>query len=259
MSLAPWSAHNGNKLSPHEQNVMLHPAVPPPVASIPHNMVIIDMEFTNTSPRFGKVIEIALYHPASSRSYVSYVKLPPHCKIPQVVTDLTGITEQVLQTKGQHLFDVCASVGQILDSLVLDDRVYILAHDGQRVDFVHLHSMFSKYYRNVSGCAWTWPLHWVGIDTLQLCRTVYNVKEGCGMDALVESSNWCHKKSLRHRALGDAIILFDLLCNDIIPYVLSTTVNKKRSIWRHFSKHMNVETPLFEQVFNFFMSKYCFI
>lgn len=85
---------------------------------LPDTFVVLDLETTGLDAARHEIIEIAaiLYQKGIANHQTLQALVKPSKKVPKKITDITGITQQMLDTKGEPLPDVmrefAAFVGQ---------------------------------------------------------------------------------------------------------------------------------------------------
>lgn len=164
-------------------------------------LVILDVETTGLSPEHDRIIELAAIRVIGSRDrdevFIEekmdvYVQLPDGEKLPERIVSLTGISDELLETKGISEEEAAAQ----FRSLITSDTV-LIAHNAQ-FDA----SFISKYLGSDQGCC-SW------LDTLSVYkdRSLFPHKLSdaitkYGLDDKVQNT---------HRAIDDVLALWEVV------------------------------------------------
>ncbi len=152
---------------------------------MPETYIVIDLETTGLSAKLDKIIEIgAVKFTAGEEigTFSSYVN--PGVKLPEKITELTGIVEADLQDAPE--------IRELLDSLDAFLGEDILVGHNLLFDFSFLKMAYSYYKK---------PFYKSGIDTLRIARTCLPQLEHKGLGDMCQYYDIPLKA---HRALGDA-------------------------------------------------------
>jgi len=176
---------------------------------------ILDFETTGLIPTKDEIIEVALKVNEKDIKYESLVKPDRVGKskpgyngayIVPKITEITGITNQMIHSKGITQQQVAKDIYKFL---IDNDIKYIMAHNGERFDFIFLKILFMKYNLDYS--------HLYFIDTIYLIKNILK-KQNKKKDSYSQK-NLCINYNIvqhnAHRAIGDVIDL-EILINRII-------------------------------------------
>ncbi len=149
--------------------------------------VVLDLEMTGLSAKTDQIIEIGAVKIKDNRVVDTMDCLVnPHCKIPTRITELTGITnEMVLQGKDRD-----AAVAELLD--FLDGCILV----GQNINFDY--SFLKQWAVNNKR-----PFEAKACDTLKLARVFLPVEQSKKLEDLCVYFGIERKRE--HRALDDAM------------------------------------------------------
>lgn len=167
----------------------------------PKDYTVIDLEMTGLSAKSDKVIEIGAVHFRDGKIAETYATLVnPHIPIPARVTELTGITDDMVQQGGIKEDDALAG----LIDFIGDDVIV-----GHNVGFDY--SFLKQWAVNKKR-----PLAMTACDTLKIARQVLPGLESKTLENLCVY--YQIKREQAHRALDDSIetgILFEKLKEEI--------------------------------------------
>lgn len=94
------------------------------------NIIVLDTETTGFSPRTEEIIELAMLHVSpggQTREYDQFIRLSPGRSIPPKIVELTGITDNMLESEGVSKAEVCADLAEILSL----PRPLVVAYNAQ--------------------------------------------------------------------------------------------------------------------------------
>ncbi len=188
---------------------------------------IFDIETTGLNPHGDKIIEIAAVRVEKGKIVTSYSSLiDPGIKIPEITTELTGITDDML--KGAPSFEeVFRGFEDFVEGSIL------VAHNAS------FDMGFMGHHASLLGS----EFNYAHIDTLQWCRDIYpdNKKHG-----LKDMGKMFGMEFRHHRALDDANvtahifikILEELSQRGIIS--LGDSESMERSLFHSFPNNTNI-------------------
>lgn len=166
------------------------------------NVFVFDLESTGLDTKKDKIVELAIYNPASqNKTFSSLVN--PQMKIPQESINIHGISDEIV--KDSPLFpDI---FNRMLE--ICGDDCYLIAHNGEIFD----EPMF-RYEALRHNC--TIPSGWKFIDSLQWSKKYLKFLPKHNLQYLREYFKI--PANTAHRALDDTIVLwkvFDLMTDDL--------------------------------------------
>ncbi len=157
------------------------------------NLAIIDVETTGTSPVRDRIIEIGILRIENGKLTHAYESLVnPQCHVPPEISMLTGIHAGQLEN---------APIFYALKDTVRDllrDAMFV-AHNA-RFDYSFIKSEFSRIEE---------PFVSRQLCTAKLSRTLFRRYRRHNLDSIIERFGFTCEG--RHRALGDAKVLWDFL------------------------------------------------
>jgi len=157
------------------------------------DLVCVDLETTGGNPAWHRIIEIGtveIDRDGAVREWSTLVN--PGCRIPPTIAAFTGITDEMVA--GAPAF---AEVRRELKAR-LDGRLFI-AHNA-RFDYGFVRSEFARLEERWSAKS---------LCTVRLSRRLFPGERGHSLDAVMARHGL--SCGARHRALGDARVLHDLL------------------------------------------------
>ena len=156
------------------------------------HIIYYDTETTGVKSATDKIIEIAGYNPITKKSFCEFVN--PGISIPQVVTDITNITDDMVKDAqgfdvvGQKFFDFCTPNAMLIAHNNDGFDKHFLLHEAKR------HNLTLASYTYLDTLKWArryrpdLPKH-----SLQYLREVYNIEA-----------------NQAHRALDDVMMLYKI-------------------------------------------------
>jgi DNA polymerase-3 subunit alpha (Gram-positive type) len=155
---------------------------------------VIDYESSGLNPYHEDIIEIAIKVYGKDISYESLVIPKSKKPISAKITEITGITNQLLKEKGLNHKDAYTKmISFIEENTSEEESFYLVAHNGQGFDFIFfkkaLHIM-NKKFDNVRY-----------VDSLFLSKVVNPSQYSHSMKTLCKVYNVVNEQE--HRALGD--------------------------------------------------------
>ena len=160
---------------------------------LPPSLVIVDLETTGANPALDRVTEIAIVAIRDGEvEYEWQALVDPQRPIPPMIQRFTGITDEMVRD--------APTFAQIADEVAarLGERLFV-AHNA-RFDVGFLRGEFKRLgrvFRPEVMC------------TVKLSRALYPQHHRHGLDAVIERHGLVC--TARHRALGDARVLWDFL------------------------------------------------
>ncbi len=157
------------------------------------NLAIVDVETTGGSPTHARIIEIGIVRIKNGKVVQIFESLVnPNCYIPPEITMLTGIDAGSLEN--------APSFHSIRDSIfeLLDGAVFV-AHNA-RFDYAFLKSEFKRTEKTFTAKQ---------LCTARLSKKIFPTFRHHNLDSLMERH--AIPCDARHRALGDAKVLWEFL------------------------------------------------
>lgn len=150
--------------------------------------VCVDIETTGCQSKWSKIIEIGAVKVRDGEVVETFSELiNPGIEIPPFITQLTGITDDMVADKG--------SIHEILQKFVDFAEDYVLLGHNLRFDF----SFLKQNAANLKI-----PFEKEGIDTLKIARKVHKELESRSLEYLCRYYNILDEN--HHRAFNDADI-----------------------------------------------------
>ena len=163
------------------------------------SIVVLDTETTGFSPRSDEVIELALLRVTAAgeaEEYDEFIRLSPGKRLPEKITELTGITEEMLRGGvGKN------EAARALADMLAHGRTLVVAYNAQ-FDLVFLYYLLDAY-----GLAGTLRgVRFLDALTVYKDRRPYphRLADAVAAYALVSQNT--------HRAIDDAHATWELLC-----------------------------------------------
>lgn len=163
------------------------------------SIVVLDTETTGFSPRSDEVIELALLRvtvAGEAEEYDEFIRLSPGKRLPEKITELTGITEEMLRGGvGKN------EAARALADMLAHGRTLVVAYNAQ-FDLVFLYYLLDAY-----GLAGTLRgVRFLDALTVYKDRRPYphRLADAVAAYALVSQNT--------HRAIDDAHATWELLC-----------------------------------------------
>ena len=183
------------KSSKSEVNVALE-SVAKKEENVTMSYIVIDLETTGFGPSKAEIIEVGALKVINGEitdTFQSLIKIEK--AVPEVITNLTGITNEDLAREGKELTDVMASLSEFIEEIPL------IAHN-MPFDISFLKAAFDK-------CCVERPANKT-IDTLALAKKVHSNLSSYKLEELVKhfrlelrEGDFEDKKYKLHRSLGD--------------------------------------------------------
>jgi len=178
-------------------------------------IIAIDVETTGISPEKERMIEIGALRPETGEIFKTLIN--PGRPLPERITELTGITDEMLLGAPEEAEAIADLMGFLQDDIIL------LGHN---ISFDH-----SFLVQAIRRCRFPEP-QFLGIDTLKLSRVLCPELPNKKLETMVEHFGLTNERA--HRAFEDARV----------------TVELYRCL-----KAMNKEPELFEPVPMFYKAK----
>lgn len=155
-------------------------------------IIAIDVETTGINPEKERIIEIGAFRPDTGEVFRTFVA--PGRPLPQNITELTGITDEMLLDAPSEA-EAAAALLTFLDN----DRVLL----GHNIAFDH--SFLVQMFRR---CGMEVP-EFAGIDTLRIARVLCPELPSKSLGAMCEHFGLLNERA--HRAFEDAKVTAELL------------------------------------------------
>ncbi len=159
---------------------------------LPRTLVFVDLETTGGNTARHRITEVGLVRMENGEFTEEWSSLVnPECPIPRYIEDFTGITDAMVES-APRFADIAAQLRDKLRGAVF------VAHNA-RFDYSFLRSEFRRLDVNFSAKV---------LCTVKLSRRLFPEHIRHNLDAVMERHGLAC--SARHRALGDARVLYDL-------------------------------------------------
>lgn len=157
------------------------------------SIAVVDLETTGANPLVDRITEIAIVKVTGGQLDYQWSQLvDPGVPIPPLIQSFTGISDDMV--RGAPVF------GRIADAVRAHLEGCLFVAHNARFDFGFLKNEFKRL-----GQSWSAPV----LCTVKLSRALYPQHHRHGLDALIDRHALAC--SARHRALGDAQVLWDFL------------------------------------------------
>ena len=163
-------------------------------AALPRDLVFVDLETTGGNAAFHRITEIGIVRVADGQFVEEWSSLVnPECRIPSSIEAFTGISNEMV-ADAPRFAELAKLVHEKLAGAVF------VAHNA-RFDYSFLRAEFRRTERRFAAQV---------LCTVKLSRRLYPEHRRHNLDAVMERHGLhC---SARHRALGDARVLWDFWC-----------------------------------------------
>ena len=159
---------------------------------LPSDLVFVDLETTGGNAAYHRITEVGIVRVESGSFVEAWSSLVnPECVIPSYIEDFTGITNEMVAT-APRFCDIAAEIRGKLRGAVL------VAHNA-RFDYSFLRAEFRRLDLHFSAQV---------LCTVKLSRRLFPQYVRHNLDAVMERHGLTC--TARHRALGDARVLYDL-------------------------------------------------
>jgi DNA polymerase-3 subunit epsilon len=158
------------------------------LADFVNEYVAVDLETTGLDPRYDDIIEVAAVHIKDGSVIAEFQSLiNPGYEISKFITDLTGITNEMLQN--------APKIQDVLPGFIefLKDRVLVAHNANFDINFLYDNCM---YHLGI-------PLKNDFIDTMRLCRLLYRGLPNYKLNTLLQHFGICEQ--VEHRSYSDAL------------------------------------------------------
>jgi DNA polymerase-3 subunit epsilon len=210
------------------------------VSSPPSELVFVDLETTGGNAAYHRITEIGLVRVANGQLVEEWSSLVnPDCHIPASIQAFTGITNDMVAA-APRFAEVAAQVQEKIGGAVF------VAHNA-RFDYAFLRSEFRRLERRFSAKV---------LCTVKLSRRLFPAERRHGLDAVMQRHGLTC--SARHRALGDARVLWDLwrtLRDELPQAVFAAAVSEllgAHGLPPHLPQDLADELPEGPGVYRFF-------
>jgi DNA polymerase III subunit epsilon len=158
---------------------------------LPHDLAFVDLETTGGNAAFDRITEVGIVRVTNGELAEEWSSLVnPECPIPAYIEAFTGISNQMV-ADAPRFAEIAAVVRQKTQGAVF------VAHNA-RFDYSFLRSEFLRADINFSAKV---------LCTVKLSRRLFPAHARHNLDAVMERNGLTC--SARHRALGDARVLYD--------------------------------------------------
>jgi len=154
-------------------------------------IIAIDVETTGISPEKERLIEIGAFRPETGEIFRTLIY--PGRPLPERITELTGITDEMLEGAPEE----SEAVAALLDFLG-EDRILL----GHNIAFDH-----SFLVQAIRRCGYEEP-QFFGIDTLKLSRVLCPELPNKKLETMVEHFGLTNERA--HRAFEDAKVTVEV-------------------------------------------------
>jgi DNA polymerase-3 subunit epsilon len=159
--------------------------------ALPRDLVFVDLETTGGNAAYHRITEIGIVRVVGGELVEEWSSLVnPECRIPSYIEAFTGISNEMV-ADAPRFADLAVLVHQKLAGSVF------VAHNA-RFDYSFLRSEFRRLERSFSAKV---------LCTVKLSRRLYPEHPRHNLDALMARHDL--RCAARHRALGDARVLWD--------------------------------------------------
>ena len=185
------------------------PKLPRDTASLPEDLVFVDLETTGGNAAYHRITEIGIVRMEQGRIVEEWSSLVnPECRIPSYIEGFTGITNEMV-ADAPRFADIAALVLDKLQSPARglpqpgarDFQPPIFVAHNARFDYSFLRTEFRRLDVHFSARV---------LCTVKLSRRLFPEFPRHSLDAVMERHQLTC--TARHRALGDARVLGDFWC-----------------------------------------------
>jgi len=173
-------------------------------------LFLLDFETTGLNIFHHEVIEVGIKMIGANDHYTSLV-MPRSSRavIPSRITQITGITTDMINDDGHHEQQVTENVFNYINSYrdSEDDIVYLIAHNGYSFDFMFLKRMVKDFNDECDDSEKISLSNIKFIDSMYLAKLLL-VNERVNQPGLCQRYNI--ENSQEHRAMGDVLSLEQL-------------------------------------------------
>ena len=185
-------------------------------------IIFYDLETTGLNQYHDKITEICMikFNYFTNQTETFNTLINPEKKIPQIVTNITGIDQSMVQDK--PTFEQIAEqiVYFINGNLQEKEKVYLIAHNNLGYDQLVLSSHFKRMGFNMA------EFNWVFLDTLLIGKKLYPQFKKYNLKALCQELGVQTLEA--HRAEADTTMLKNLFLRQLqdLQYALEKPIEK---------------------------------
>jgi len=162
------------------------------IFALPQDLVFVDLETTGGNAAWHRITEVGILRVEQGELVEQWCSLVnPECRIPSAIEAFTGITNEMV-ADAPRFAEIAATVRGKLEGAVF------VAHNA-RFDYSFLRSEFRRLEQNFSAKV---------LCTVKLSRRLFPQEPRHNLDAVMQRHGL--QCAARHRALGDARVLWDL-------------------------------------------------
>jgi DNA polymerase-3 subunit epsilon len=166
----------------------------PGAPALPRDLVFVDLETTGGNAAYHRITEVGIVRVVDGVLVEEWSSLVnPECRIPSSIQAFTGISDEMV-ADAPKFADIAALVAGKLAGATF------VAHNA-RFDYSFLRAEFRRTERRFSAAV---------LCTVKLSRRLYPEEPRHNLDAVMERHGLVC--AARHRALGDARVLWDFWC-----------------------------------------------
>lgn len=189
----------------------------------------LDFETTGLNPYYNDIIELAIKQFSVKEAYTTFIMPSIDVSkpreggitniVPSKVTEITGITDDILQEKGISTKDAILGLFEYLQNHCDTTKpIYLAAHNGTLFDFLFLKKYIRKYMDDFTVGYLRILENMKYIDTMLFAR-LFMGSERVNQPGLCRKYNV--RNSAEHRALGDVKALekiYKYMCREYSNY-----------------------------------------
>jgi len=186
-------------------------------------VIVFDLETSGLNPYHDDIIEIGAKVLNEDNSFQKLVKPKSNRPVSKKITDITGITNQMLRKEGSQWLNAYSEFyNWFIESTKDQDNISIVSHNGDTFDFIFLKRMFKDLTNEGTDTSMlnTDKIHFH--DTLPLTKRLYPNRTYYNQPSLAKTFNILLIDA--HRAMGDVLVL-----EQLYPKILSD-LNKLENI-----------------------------
>lgn len=170
---------------------------------------VFDLETTGLNPFHDDIIEVAIKKLNTDNIFHSYVKPTKTFDgkfVPNIITNITKITHEMISELGISQFMLCQYLFRFINNhSIKNEYIYLIAHNGISFDMLFLHNLLKKFINNIPNNKKTYYINIYNkircIDTLLLSKLLLpNIKS-------YSQCNLCNIYKIQqinpHSAFGD--------------------------------------------------------
>ena len=194
------------------------------------SIIFIDTETTGLNFKSDKIIELSAVRVVCLENELKitdkldeFIRLPDGMKIPEVVVNLTGITNEMLDCEGKSSKDVCENFVRLFE----DEKNLLVAYNAQfDMNFLYYFLAENKSADILK------KINMLDAYSIYRDRRPYPHK----LCNAIEAYNLSDKVQNSHRAIDDTLALFEVLksmeeeCDDLLHYINLFGYNPKYGV-----------------------------